>query len=128
MEYIPFGRTGLDNLLQREPHRAEALPFGAIQLDRNGQVIKYNKAEGLLTGRDPVEALGKNFFNDIAPCAKGKRFHGEFLKFRKSGEVHTMFDYQFDYKMKLAKVRIQMKSTEDGQACWLFIKRLEVED
>jgi photoactive yellow protein len=128
MEYIPFGRTGLDNLLQKEPHRVESLPFGAILLDREGKILKYNKTEGMIAGRDPSEAVGKNFFNDLAPCAKGKRFHGEFLKFRTTGSVHTMFDYQFDYKMKLARVRIQMKSSEDGQSCWLFIKRLEIED
>ncbi|MGF1544577.1 MAG: photoactive yellow protein [Parvularculaceae bacterium] len=124
MEVIPFGSNDADNILQKEPHRAEYLPFGAILLDRQGKILKYNKAEGLIAGRDPDDVLGKNFFSDIAPCAKGKRFHGEFLKFYKTGEINTMFDYEFEYKMKPVKVRIHLKAAQDGQSCWMFVKRL----
>lgn len=123
MEIIPFGSQDIDNILQREPNRAERLPFGAVLLDRSGKILKYNQAEGLIAGRSPDDVIGKDFFNDIAPCAKGKRFHGEFLKFFKSGQVNTLFDYEFDYKMKPVKVRIHIKSAPDGQTCWMFIKR-----
>ncbi len=123
MEIIPFGSQDVDNILQREPNRAETLPFGAILLDRQGNIQKYNQAEGIIAGRDPSEVIGKNFFNDIAPCAKGKRFHGEFLKFYKSGQINTLFDYEFEYKMKPVQVRIHLKSAPDGQTCWLFVKR-----
>ena len=123
MEIIPFGSNDIDNILSREPARAEYLPFGAVMLDRTGKIIKYNKAEGLIAGRDPGAVIGKNFFNDIAPCAKGKRFHGEFLKFHKTGQVNTLFDYEFGYKGANVKVRIHLKSQPDGQTCWLFVKR-----
>ncbi len=123
MEIIPFGSQDIDNILQREPHRAERLPFGAVLLDRTGKIVKYNQAEGLIVNRNPDDVVGKDFFNDIAPCAKGKRFHGEFLKFFKTGQVNTLFDYEFDYKMKPVKVRIHIKAAPDGQTCWMFIKR-----
>ena len=123
MEVIPFGSQDIDNILAREPKRAEFLPFGAVLLSRNAQIMKYNKAEGLIAGKDPGDVIGKNFFNDIAPCAKGKRFHGEFLKFHKTGQINTMFDYQFAYKGANVKVRIHLKAQPDGQACWLFVKR-----
>lgn len=124
MEIIPFGSQDIDNILNREPQRAEYLPFGAILLDRAGRIQKYNKSEGLISGRDPSAVIGKNFFNDIAPCAKGKRFHGEFLKFHKTGSVNTMFNYEFSYKGADVKVRIHLKSQPDGQSCWIFVKRL----
>ena len=124
LEIIPFGSTDVDNILQKEPHRAESLAFGAILLDRNARILKYNKAEGLIAGRNPEDVMGRNFFNEVAPCAKGKRFHGEFLKFFRTGEVNTMLDYEFDYKSTPVRVRIHMKSNTDGQTCWLFIKRL----
>lgn len=123
MEVIPFGTDAIDNILQQEPHRAEMLPFGAVLLDRQGNILKYNQAEGLIAGRDPSSVIGTNFFNEIAPCAKGKRFHGEFLKFASTGAVNTMFDYEFDYKMNRTKVRIHLKSAADGQTCWMFVKR-----
>ena len=123
MEIIPFGSQDIDNILSREPQRAEYLPFGAVLLDRSGNIMKYNRAEGLIAGRDPASVQGKNFFNDIAPCAKGKRFHGEFLKFHRTGQVNTLFDYEFAYKGANTKVRIHLKAQPDGQSCWLFVKR-----
>jgi photoactive yellow protein len=124
MEIIPFGAKDVDNILQREPYRAEQLPFGAILVDRSGKVLKYNQAEGLIAGRNPADVIGKDFFNAVAPCAKGKRFYGEFLRFATTGAVNVMLDYEFDYKMKPVRVRIHMKSAPDGQSCWLFVKRL----
>jgi photoactive yellow protein len=124
MEIIPFGAKDVDNILQREPQRAEYLPFGAVLLDRAGKILKYNQAEGLIAGRNPADVMGKLFFSDVAPCAKGKRFYGEFLRFASTGALNVMLDYEFDYKMKPVRVRIHMKSAPDGQSCWLFIKRL----
>ncbi len=124
MDVIPFGSKDIDNILQREPQRAESLAFGGILLDRQGKILKYNQAEGVIAGRSPGEVIGRNFFNDIAPCAKGKRFHGEFLKFANTGVVHSLLDYEFDYKMKRTKVRIHLKNNPDGQTCWLFVKRV----
>lgn len=124
MEILPFGSNDIDNILQREPHRAESLAFGAILVDRKGVISKYNAAESHIAKRDAQEVLGKRFFDDVAPCAKGKRFHGEFLKFRRTGQVDTLFDYEFDYKMERVGVKIHLKSQADGQSCWIFIKRV----
>lgn len=123
MEIIPFGSNDVDNILAREPQRAEYLPFGAILLDRQGAIVKYNKAESMISNRNPDDVVGKSFFNEIAPCAKGKRFHGEFLKFHNTGQVNVMFDYKFAYKGTNAAVKIHLKSQPDGQHCWLFVKR-----
>ncbi len=123
MEIIPFGSEDIDNILNREPQRAEYLPFGAILLDRRGKIVKYNKAEGLIASRVPEDVIGKDFFNEIAPCAKGKRFHGEFIKFNRSGQANVMFDYKFAYKGADVNVKIHMKAQADGQSCWLFVKR-----
>ena len=123
MEIIPFGTNDIDNILAREPARAESLPFGAVLLDRMGRIAKYNKAEGLIAGRDPASVIGRDFFNEIAPCAKGKRFHGEFLKFNRTGQANVMLDYKFNYKGTEVAVKIHLKAQPDGQFCWLFVKR-----
>jgi photoactive yellow protein len=124
MDIIPFGSADVDNILQREPQRAEFLPFGAVLLDRAGKIIKYNAAEGIIAGRSASDVIGKNFFNEVAPCARGKRFHGEFVKFQSTGQINVMFDYEFDYKMRRVQVRIHLKSAADGQNCWMFVKRV----
>jgi photoactive yellow protein len=123
MEIIPFGSNEIDNILSREPQRAEYLPFGAVMLDRQGTIVKYNKAESMIASRTPEDVIGKNFFNEVAPCAKGKRFHGEFLKFSQTGQANVMFDYKFAYKGANVAVKIHLKSQPDGQNCWMFVKR-----
>ena len=40
------------------------------------------------------------------------------------GQVNTMFDSQFDYKMTSTNVRIHMKSADSTQVIWIFIKRV----
>ncbi len=122
MEIIPFGSQDVDNILAREPQRVEKLAFGAVLLDRSGKVVKYNQAQGLIANRDPSDVVGKDFFNEIAPCAKGKRFHGEFLKFHQTGQINVMFDYKFVYKGADVGVKIHLKSQPDGQHCWMFVK------
>lgn len=84
MDIISFGA---DNILQREPQRVEYLPVGAVSPARGGRIGKCDTAEGLIAGRDPDGAVGGNPFTGIAPCARGKRFHGEFLRFAGTGEV-----------------------------------------
>lgn len=123
MDIIPFGSQDIDNILSREPQRAEYLPFGAVLLDRNGKIVKYNKAESVIANRNPEDVVGKSFFDEIAPCAKGKRFHGEFLKFHQTGQINVMFDYKFAYKGANVGVKIHLKAQPDGQNCWLFVKR-----
>ncbi len=123
MEIIPFGSQDVDNILAREPQRAEYLPFGAVLLDRQGRIVKYNKAESVIANRNPEEMIGLDFFNEVAPCAKGKRFHGEFLKFHQTGQINVLFDYKFNYKGANVAVKIHLKSQPDGQHCWLFVKR-----
>lgn len=124
MEVFKFGADDLENRLATDPSRAELLPFGAIMVDQAGDVLRYNHVESGITGRPVSEVVGKNFFNDIAPCAKGQIFYNHFFRAVADGHVNTMFDYKFDYKMTATNVRIHMKSADASQGIWIFIKRV----
>jgi photoactive yellow protein len=124
MEMIKFGSDHVDNLVQQDPSRLDRLPFGAILVDRVGRIMKYNAGETAIVGRTAAEVMGKNFFNDVAPCTKGHQFQGRFQQGVAQGSVNTMFEYAFDYKMAPAKVRVHMKSTSIEEGVWIFIKRL----
>ena len=124
MEVIKFGADDLDNRLASDPSRAELLPFGAILLNQQGDVLRFNRAESFISGREPGDVVGKNFFNDIAPCTKGQVFYNHFFRAVADGQVNTMFDYQFAYKMNPTQVRIHMKSANSAQGIWVFIKRV----
>jgi photoactive yellow protein len=124
MEVIKFGSNDLENRLASDPTRAELLPFGAVLLDQQGNVLRYNHAESGISGRTGSDVIGKNFFNDVAPCAKGQTFYNHFYRAVADGHVNAMFDYQFDYKMQATNVRIHMKSADASQGIWIFIKRV----
>lgn len=125
MEMVKFGSDDIENqLANMDDSQLDNVAFGAIQLDSNGKILQYNSAEGDITGRDPSEVVGKNFFTDVAPCTNSSEFKGKFDEGVKSGELNTMFEYTFDYQMKPTKVKVHMKKALSGDSYWVFVKRL----
>ena len=125
MERVNFGSEDIGNKLSEMSDRdIDKLAFGAINLDANGKILSYNKAEGEITGRKPEEVIGKNFFTEVAPCTKTDEFFGKFQEGVKSGNLSTMFEYTFDYQMKPTKVKVHMKKSLDGDSYWVFVKRV----
>lgn len=125
MEMIRFGSDDIENTLANmKDNQLNDMAFGAIQLDAKGTILKYNAAEGDITGRNPDEVIGKNFFRDVAPCTNSKEFKGRFEEGVKSGDLNTMFEYVFDYNMKPTSVKVHMKKALTGDSYWVFVKRL----
>jgi photoactive yellow protein len=125
MEIVKFGQDDIENSLSKMNDKdLDGLAFGAIQLDQNGNILQYNAAEGDITGRDPEEVKGKNFFREVAPCTNTDEFYGEFKKGVESGELNTLFEYTFDYNMMPTKVKVHMKKALSGDSYWVFVKRL----
>lgn len=125
MEMIRFGSDDIDNTLANmDKKQLDDVAFGAIQLDSKGTILKYNEAEGEITGRNPASVIGKNFFTDVAPCTNNSEFKGRFDAGVKSGNLNTMFEYIFDYEMKPTSVKVHMKKALTGDSYWVFVKRL----
>jgi photoactive yellow protein len=103
----------------------DALPCGAIQLDRRGSVLAYNKAEERLAGRRREDVLGKNFFTDIAPCTRVKRFFGAFEEGVARKQLNEVFDFTFRFPTGAREVRIRMIYSEAPTSCvWIFVTPL----
>ena len=125
MELVGFNKTDIDNVLNRMAEKdIDKLAFGAIELDRNGTVLKYNAAEGAITGRNPAAVIGKNFFRDVAPCTSKPAFKGVFDAGVRNNDLNTLFEYVFDYQMKPTKVKVHMKKALSGGNFWIFVKRV----
>ena len=125
MERVNFGSDDIGNkLAEMNDKDIDNLAFGAINLDKNGKILSYNKAEGEITGRKPEEVIGKNFFTEVAPCTKTDEFFGKFQEGVKSGNLSTMFEYTFDYQMKPTKVKVHMKKSLNDDSYWVFVKRV----
>jgi photoactive yellow protein len=68
--------------------------------------------------------IGKNFFNEVAPCTKSPTFYGKFIEGTRSGVLNTQFEYLFNFNMKPTQVKVHMKKAIVGETYWIFIKRI----
>ena len=122
---VVFGKDDIENTLSKmSAQDLDELAFGAIQLDANGKILVYNATEAGITGRDPREVVGLNFFREVAPCTDRPAFRGVFDAGVKAGNLNTMFEYVFDYRMAPTRVRVHMKKALIGDTYWIFVKRL----
>ncbi len=125
MTRVEFGQSDLDNVLAAMSSREiDELAFGAIQLDAAGKILAFNQAESNITGRRKDAVIGRNFFDEVAPCCNKPAFRGVFDAGVKSGSLNAIFDYTFDYVMKPTRVKIQMKKAVADNTYWVFVKRL----
>lgn len=125
-ERVKFEQDDIANVLSTlNEDQIDNLAFGMITLDGNGTILQYNAAEGAITGRDPKQAIGRNFFDEVAPCTKTPEFHGRFTQGVKSGDLNVMFEYTFDYNMTPTRVRVHMKNAPGATGkFWVLVKRV----
>jgi photoactive yellow protein len=100
----------------------DGLPFGAIQLDASGKILKYNDYESRLAGIAKVEAIGKQFFSEVAPCTNVKEFHGRFLAGVAKKQLHTKFRYHFSFKKNPRDVIVTLFYSDITDSTWVFIR------
>ena len=110
-----IGRLTADDLDQ--------LPFGAIQLDDAGKILSYNKAEERLSGRSATDVIGKNFFHDVAPCTRVRRFIGAFQEGVQRRTLNEVFDFTFRFPARTREVRIRM--IYSGTTVWIFVTPID---
>lgn len=124
MKRVRFEPNDLQNALAKiSDAEVNNLMYGAVELDAEGTILRYNQAEAELTGRRPEEVIGRNFFNDVAPCTRSNEFSGRFFEGVKTGEFNAAFEYMFDHEMEPTRVRIIMIKSVARDSYWLLIKR-----
>ena len=97
-------------------------PFGIVQVDDNGIVQFYNRYESELAGVAPEDAMGRNFFTQLAPCSSNRLFHGRFKSGVRKGTLDERFTYTFTYKMSPTLVQVRMYRDQEGQN-WVMIRK-----
>ncbi len=112
-----------ERLSRLSPEEFDALPFGAIKLDAQGQVLAYNAAESAFSRRTAPSVLGRRFFEDIAPCTNVADFRGRFDALVERGRGTESFDFQFRFRWGTRHVRIRLMLLGDGSR-WVFVTSL----
>lgn len=107
---------------QMPEEQLDALPFGAIQLDMDGKVLKYNDYESRLAGVQKTSAVGKNFFTEVAPCTNVKEFYGRFKAGVEKKSLHEKFRYHFSFKRNPLDVTVTLFYSDITRSVWVFVR------
>ncbi|HYU32978.1 MAG TPA: PAS domain-containing protein [Thermoanaerobaculia bacterium] len=99
----------------------DSLPFGAIRLDKDGNVLRYNQTEADLVGRRKESVIGKNFFTDVAPCTNVQEFAGRFREGVQKRSLHTVFPFIFDLATGALNVWVTLFYNDENDSSWVFI-------
>ena len=120
---LAFDADGVGERLRHAT--AEALhdaPFGIIRLDDDGTVTFYNRYESELSGVSPADAIGQNFFVELAPCSNNRLFQGRFRDGLRTGNLDERFTYTFTYKVRPTLVDVRLYRDDAGQN-WILIHK-----
>ncbi len=98
------------------------IPFGAIELDEEGRILRYNDYESKLSGIGPSYAVGKHFFTELAPCTDVKEFHGRFKDGVARKELNEQFRYHLAFKRNPIDVTITLFYSKLTNSIWVFIQ------
>lgn len=112
----------LHTLSERE---LDELPYGAIRLDKTGKIISYNRFESMLAGIARENAIGKNFFREVAPCTDVQAFRGRFQQGVANKKLHEKFRYHFPFKKNPRNVLITLFYNAESDDVWVFIQPIE---
>jgi len=119
---IDFPREIIAEVDSFNTTQLDALPFGAIQLDRSGTILQFNEYEANLSNRRAPDTVGRNFFQDVAPCTAVKEFEGRFLAGIESGELHATFDYTFEFRPRPRDVTVTLYYSAATDTVWVFVQ------
>jgi photoactive yellow protein len=104
-----------------DPEAIDACPFGVIQLDRQGRILRYNAYEEELAGRLRADVIGKSFFSEVAPCTRVRAFYGRFLDGLSRGSIHATFGFVFPFASGARRVEITL-FYQGGEEVWLLVR------
>ncbi|WP_437652762.1 PAS domain-containing protein [Sorangium sp. So ce1182] len=104
----------------------DAQPFGIIRMDRDGVVLSYNLYEERQARRKRQDVVGKNFFTDIAPCSRVKKFYGRFLVGVEQRELNATFGFVFHFPHKTRHVDVSLfykpAARQQDDTVWVIIR------
>lgn len=106
---LEFGGAPVDDLGLLSPEAFDALAWGTLQLDDQGVVRVYNRAEARLARRAVDDVLGRHFFREVAPCTAVREFEGRFQELvRRTRPGRAEFEFLFRFGYGPVRVRIAM--------------------
>lgn len=90
------------------------LPIGAILLDDDGTILRFNRYEEQLSGLDREEAVGESFFSDIAPCTKDIELGPKFREGIEDNNLDLDVEFSFPYPYNRVPRDVHIRAVSVG--------------
>lgn len=103
------------------PAELDALPYGMIQLDASGRILRFNAVEARLSSLPQEQQIGKHFFTEVAPCTKVQQFYGRFLDGVRHEALDTSFRFHFAFKQDPRDVIIRLFYSRRSRTVWVLV-------
>jgi photoactive yellow protein len=104
----------------------DGLPFGLIQLDRNGRILKFNQTEAQLARINRDRQIGRSFFDEVAPCTKVREFYGRFQDGLQKRNLYETFGFVFKFDHGWRNVAITLFYSDKTDSVWVLISQTSV--
>jgi photoactive yellow protein len=114
----------VQNVSSMSKQELDSLPYGVIQLDAEGTVLRYNKREAELSSLAQPKVVGKNFFKQVAPCTDIQEFYGRFRDGIVAGKLHCTFRFHFAFKENPRNVTVTLFYNERDKTVWVLVQPL----
>lgn len=109
----------LGNLETASGNEMDALDFGVVGMQGNGTVTLYNAFESNLSGLEPNRVLGRNYFEQVAPCTNNYMVAQRFLD---EPEMDATILYVFSFFMKPTAVRLRLLRSAAAKSMYLLVE------
>ena len=111
----------LENADTMSTEELDKLPYGMIQLDATGRILNYNAVESKLASLRKEDAIGKQFFTEIAPCTRVQDFYGRFKEGVIRESLDTSFRFHFAFKQNPRDVTVRLLYSRRTRTVWVLI-------
>jgi photoactive yellow protein len=98
---------------------ADALPYGALQLDPDGTILSYNHGDIPVAPFRAHQLVGRNFLRDVAPDPIARRVRNALETALGEQGLNEAFDFDVQYPAGRRVVRVRMIANRSST--WLFL-------
>lgn len=101
----------------------DQLPFGVVAMTPDGRVTHYNLYESQLAGLSPQRVIGKQFFEEVAPCTNNYLVSGRFLDSGPDATLDEQLPYVFTMRVRPTNVCLRMLKAPGAKHMYLLVER-----
>ena len=121
-DIIAFGDPDALTWLERADDEAlDGLEFGVIAMDPSGVVVAYNTVESVDSGLSQRRVIGRNFFDDVAPCTNNFMVA---QRYADEDQLDDTIAYVFTLKMRPRRVRLRLLKTSTAARQYMLVENV----